>query len=98
MLALAYKYNQGHGVPKSCSKAALRYEQVASRGNWKLFENSLKFPRKVAEVKDILNPFRNDVRLSDSVDPSKDKSKEENIVQYYQYSADTGDAAAQVLN
>jgi hypothetical protein len=71
----------GHDVVKSCSKAAPKYEIVA-----KLVSDLP--PHKA---------FNGDInRLSESVEVMKEKSKEEDVIQYYQFSADSGDTSAQV--
>lgn len=85
-MVLGYKYFYGHDVTQSCTKAANRYEQAAA---------------KVVEgLEGIIGQsmfYHDHVRLSESIESKRDRNKEEaDIVQYYQYSADTGDAHAQV--
>jgi hypothetical protein len=48
------------------------------------------------ELKDMLKGDPERVRLSEVTEVKKEKAKEEDVVQFYRYSADVGDAHAQV--
>lgn len=95
-LTLGYKYYYGHGVVKSCTKAVQKYEIVAS----KVIEQFYSM------YGSSFGGYHNQItgeqtRLSDgygneATSHKERQHEEEDIVQYYQYSADTGDFAAQV--
>lgn len=89
LLTLGYKYLYGHNVLKNCGKAQQRYQQVAEIVVTEMQESTVT-------MGGIHTEFQ---RLSDQDFTSRDRHKEEeDIVQYYQYSADTGDPTAQVYN
>jgi SEL1 protein len=79
-LTLGYKYAFGHDVVKSCPKAANKYQGVAK------IVSEMPEPRQEQDL----------IRLSETMDSSNERTKEDDIVQFYQYSADIGDPAAQV--
>eukprot|EP01119_Soliformovum_irregulare_P012992 TRINITY_DN3421_c0_g1_i1.p1 TRINITY_DN3421_c0_g1~~TRINITY_DN3421_c0_g1_i1.p1 ORF type:complete len:587 (+),score=139.97 TRINITY_DN3421_c0_g1_i1:128-1888(+) len=84
-MTLAYKLMMGHALVKSCPKAAQRYEIVAASVVHEFEETGIM-------------RFKEDyVRLSTQAESVRDKEKEqEEIIQYYTDSAETGDPAAQV--
>ena len=84
----------GHNVAKNCPKAALHYESAAARGNGYIAVTNFI----VVELKDMLKGDPERVRLSEVLEVQREKAKEEDVLQFYRYSADVGDAHAQVKN
>ena len=81
-MALGWRHQHGEGVPSSCQAAVLYYHPVAER----VIEQTRLgggFPK--AEK----------VRLIDTLDAGYNPGKEKDMVQFYQYSADMGNADAQ---
>eukprot|EP01064_Diplonema_japonicum_P007038 TRINITY_DN14780_c0_g1_i2.p1 TRINITY_DN14780_c0_g1~~TRINITY_DN14780_c0_g1_i2.p1 ORF type:complete len:666 (+),score=190.14 TRINITY_DN14780_c0_g1_i2:182-1999(+) len=82
-MALSYRYNYGYGVPKSCTDAKKYYKMVADK-----VARSHRFH--------AVAPAVDKVRLSDPV-ALRTRQKEEDLLQYYQYNADRGDASSQMV-
>eukprot|EP00936_MAST-01D_sp_MAST-1D-sp1_P001192 g1192.t1 len=86
-MAMGYRHLHGRAVPKSCSAAQAYYELAANRA---LVELDL------AGGPDAIAPLSESERLSPSVDLATLHRTERELVQYYQFSADKGDAMAQI--
>jgi SEL1 protein len=83
-MSLGYKYMFGYGVPRSCDNAAIYYNLVAKA--------------IVTERRETgMGLYAESARLSEEFETGRVRAEEdEDIVQFYQYNADTGDAEAQV--
>ena len=81
-MALGWRHQHGEGVPSSCQAAVLYYHPVAER---------------VIEETRVGGGFpkAEKVRLIDTLDVGYNPGKEKDMVQFYQYSADMGNADAQ---
>jgi len=98
-ISLGYKYFVGEGVHQNCDKAAAYYRPVAQSGFSSLPAPSGSPERNsaVAEeaMKGVMRLYGESPRL---VNEEEASHEEEDVVQYWHYSAESGDAAAQVCN
>lgn len=101
-MSLGYKYFVGEGVHQSCEKAAAYYRPVAQAGEMFTLPKMLRFAvlcdtcaQLVADeaLKGIMPLYGESPRL---VNDEEASHEEEDVVQYWHYSAESGDAAAQV--
>ena len=83
-MSIGYRYLYGRTVPQKCEKAQIYYELAANHGIDEL-----------AQGKSFVSLNEN-IRLTDDMDTNKLKKGEDEVIQYYHYSADKGDTAAQV--
>eukprot|EP00954_Amorphochlora_amoebiformis_P019910 1335601-Amorphochlora_amoeboformis.AAC.2 len=82
-MVLGDKHLHGYGVPKSCNAAIKYYSKVAQKV---VLHHSEKTIAKPIEL----------VRLSDDKARNNKLEETEDVIQYYQHSADNGNADAQV--
>eukprot|EP01120_Amphizonella_sp_Union-15-10_P005753 TRINITY_DN1748_c0_g2_i1.p1 TRINITY_DN1748_c0_g2~~TRINITY_DN1748_c0_g2_i1.p1 ORF type:complete len:596 (+),score=100.75 TRINITY_DN1748_c0_g2_i1:267-1790(+) len=83
-MVLGYRYFYGHNLPKSCKIAVEYLDKAASVVVKTAKESNIKF-------------MSDHVRLSEEYANGRDRiTEEQDIVQFYKYSADTGDIEAQV--
>jgi len=78
---LGYRHSVGLGVPKSCAAAVLYYNPVAEA--------------VVAQAREGGFPAVDKLRLSLKTASGMHRGREQDMLQYYQYSADLGNVAAQ---
>jgi hypothetical protein len=98
-MSLGYKYFVGEGVHQSCEKAAAYYRPAAQAGELYTATNKptdICYISIVADeaLKGIMPLYGESPRL---VNDEEASHEEEDVVQYWHYSAESGDAAAQVL-
>jgi len=82
-LVLGYRHLYGYGVPKSCSAAIKYYSKVAQDVVLTQAERNIAKPIEL-------------VRLSDEKARNNKLEETEDVIQYYQHSAEHGNAEAQV--
>lgn len=84
MMTLGYMYHTGHITIKNCERAAEYYRELAQQ--------------VITEVEQTgFQPTVEIAKLREDYDSGRDRFAEESdIVEYYQYSADTGDLSAQL--
>ena len=91
-MALAHRHLTGAGAPASCRAAVLYYEPAASAA-----VEATRFPgASASEDAGALRPVEK-IRLGNLDDPSDGQAarrRERDVVQYYRYSADMGNADA----
>ena len=83
-MSMGYRYLYGRSVPQKCEAALVYYELAANHAIDELAHGQAFLP---------LTEF---TRLTDDMDKSKLKKGEDEIIQYYHYSAEKGDASAQI--
>lgn len=81
-IALGYRHLFGHGVPKSCKTAAFYYVKAAED--------------VAAEFEDSKMPLIDHVRLNDEI-AIHNKQSQEDIMDYYQYSASKGSSSSMLV-
>ncbi|KAG2382027.1 hypothetical protein C9374_005819 [Naegleria lovaniensis] len=81
-IALGYRHLFGHGVPKSCKTAAFYYVKAAED--------------VAAEFEDSKIPLIDHVRLNDEI-AIHNKQSQEDIMDYYQYSASKGSSSSMLV-
>jgi SEL1 protein len=81
-VALGYRHLYGYGVPKSCQTAAYYYQQAAEMVKH--------------EFEDGMTPLIEKVRLTDDV-AREQKQNQDDVMDYYQYSADKGSTSSQLI-
>eukprot|EP00163_Fabomonas_tropica_P009049 TRINITY_DN18837_c0_g1_i1.p1 TRINITY_DN18837_c0_g1~~TRINITY_DN18837_c0_g1_i1.p1 ORF type:complete len:676 (-),score=176.02 TRINITY_DN18837_c0_g1_i1:229-2256(-) len=82
-LSLGFNYMHGYGVTKSCNTAINHYSSVADK-----VVKSIQEPG--------VSPVVDKTRLSEEADSLNQKEEDQDIVNYYKYSAAKGDVHAQV--
>lgn len=82
-LSLGYRHLMGYGVPRSCESSVLYYSQVAEQVVRELVD------RPIGAVIERS-------RLSDERSRSQAPEEDDDVIQYYQHSAEAGDQGAQV--
>ena len=80
-MAMAHRHLYGVGVPKSCRAAVLYYEPAADK-----VVTSVRFPGGAPNIEKV--------RLTAETEGGANSRRERDVVQYYQYSADMGNADA----
>ncbi|KAL6050605.1 Protein sel-1 1 [Balamuthia mandrillaris] len=80
-ITLGYKHLHGHGVQQDCEKAMFHYRRVAQQVAQEITDTGL------AQAVEL-------IRLSNEDELAHE---EEDVVQYWKYSADSGDIAAMVM-
>ncbi|EFC43115.1 predicted protein, partial [Naegleria gruberi] len=81
-IALGYRHMFGHGVPKSCKTASYYYSKAASD--------------VIVEFEDSRMPLIDHVRLNDE-SAIQNKQSQEDIMEYYQYSASKGSSSSMLI-
>jgi SEL1 protein len=82
-LSMGYRHLMGYGVPRSCESSVLYYSQVAEQVVKELVD------RPIGAVIERS-------RLSDEKSRSSAPDEDDEVIQYYQHSAEAGDQGAQV--
>ncbi|KAL0484049.1 SEL1L [Acrasis kona] len=82
-IALGYRHLYGYGVPKSCKSASIYYRNAADK---------IQSEFQLGTV-----PMIDKIRLSDSQHSNQPKQTQEDVMDYYQYSADKGSASSQII-
>lgn len=82
LVALGYRHLYGYGVPKSCQTAAYYYQQAAQLVK--------------AEFEDGMTPMIEKIRLTDEA-AKESKQNQDDVMDYYQYSADKGSTSSQLI-
>lgn len=82
LIALGYRHLYGYGVPKSCTTAAYYYQQAAQQVK--------------SEFEEGMIPMIEKVRLTDDV-AREQKQNQDDVMEYYQYSADKGSTSSQLI-